>query len=58
MNLIFKKVDDMLVPTTDTGEEIDNVKKCTVSSSPEQETVMTITVSVKKQDKDIVKRKL
>lgn len=49
MKLNFKKVHDVLIPTTDTGEEIENIKKCTVSSSFEQETIMTITVSIKEK---------
>jgi len=49
MKLNFKKENDLVLSTTDTGELIENVKKCTVTSSPEQETIMTLTVSIKKE---------
>jgi len=53
MKLRFKKINDnSIVATTDTGEPIEDLQKCTVSSSPDQETVMTLTVLVKKEKPD------
>lgn len=50
MKLKFKEIDGKLIPTVASGHQIgefiENVEKCTVSSS-EQETIMTLTVSIK-----------
>lgn len=46
MKLNFKKVGDLLCPTGPVGQLVEDVLKCTVTSSPEQETVMTLTVMV------------
>jgi len=47
MKLNFKKEGGLLKPTVESGELVEDVQKCTVSTSVERETVMTITVAIK-----------
>ncbi len=47
MKLNFTKVGGLVCPTDAGGQLVEDVLKCTVTSSPEQETIMTLTVTVK-----------
>jgi len=56
MKLTFEKAGNSVYPrivsTVRNNEPVEDVIKCTVTSSPDQETVMTLTVLVKKEKPD------